>query len=560
MTSVAVLRIRPHNLRADGLPRPELVKLAQFLVPACPADEVDVKQHYFQPDASITESSVARLTDRLRLLIQESEVLILDVAYRQIERRLFNIALAEALRRLRADGERFTSLRMLVLMDTFWRSGDPFIAELRQSPWSAMVRVANYDGDILETYGQWAIPPGLSEMCKVSPEVQVAILERRLIRIRGVFRHGDMAAGEEFSKFRYFGDLASDVISALMEAFLEPREYHAFLIPDDSSSWFSNSIRRVGLESRTAVITPAELDNPSDEISDTLEKLRRVESANICITMPIYRHGRTFQRLTEAARRHLSDPTFTNISILAQATGNQSNEWTKTRTIAGDEILHYFIAVPVGGIEADNWLVQAAVALDEIIDPPHEWAPVARTAIWSLFSELGFEKEEPYTDKQRPRISHFPRLRALSREDARWLAYSMLRIAVPNEADNSEVLVIVPKEGSGAVPIAAALEEDLDVAVIQMPRNVLKGEVALEDGAVRLIGDYVDKTIILCDESTVSGRTLLAMDRIVSSYRGRGADYKLAAIAAPIGESAVRVQPLYSWIPVLLEESEEVNG
>ena len=90
--------------------------------------------------------------------------------------------------------------------------------------------------------------------------------------------------------------------------------------------------------------------------------------------------------------------------------------------------------------------------------------------MWDLFAQYGFSEEYSRQESRSEHVAHFPLLNDMEEEDAKWLAYAMLRRA---GLDGEDTLVVMPQDDSGTVHLESAYEESLDVAAIRIRRELV---------------------------------------------------------------------------------------
>jgi hypothetical protein len=552
MASVRIARFRPHTQLRDGPARSKLITLAAAFAGESERVVESPQTFRFDPE-TIDLSDVAVYKSVLKELISKSDYLVVDLAYIRDVRAVFDLVFAQAFMSL--SGEiRESRCVFLFLFEDHLSIYNRLMEVLAELPWNTRPLVLNSSG--VTAPGDWAAPPRLvSTAALVTIEDKLDTLRRRMIRSRGVFEDPG-TNGSVLSRFRFYGDFAGHILAQLFEEFFRSKSVEVAVFPQYSPSWFQNSLKAGAAAANVTLYTGDDLTGGSQSGqangADAISNL--ASDRTVALVMPAYRSGHSFRQLRSAVEPLAQGTSFVNLAVLTQAAADRSHgEWPRRSSATGDQLFFLLETQPLG-LERESWMFRLADSLNEIVRSPLDWIQPTKTAMWSVFQKLGFGLEAPYSDESRPQVSHFPNFARLEEIDAKWLAYSMLRLARVNQDD---VLVVAPEEASGISHLISAFEESLDVATVQFSRSYISGQ-SDEDYSTELatIAAYTDRPILICDESTVSGATLRRLDSIIVRARGRGADAVTVVASADAGiDRRIRVLSLYEWRPLLLEDS-----
>jgi hypothetical protein len=547
MTVLSILRVRPHDRVPDGPPAASYTRLASLLEGNTAVRKDTVK---FDPDGVLDSDFLDLLSSRIASMSQSS-YLVLDIGYQDDRRRDIGMALTHALNESR-DSIVSTSCRILVVMSTLWPISDVLVRTLTGARWSSMTTTIDMQGQLLGLRDD-ALARHAIECLTVTWADMQEELRRRLIRLRGVFAHGADDV-RTYTKFRYVGDFTRGLLVPTLKNLLDEAGSDAIILAHDTSDWFKSAIKASALERNIPVVvmdtSTGTLLEDQLEIVSTFQGMHR---PRISLAVPITRQGRSLARLYELASKIWPKAGFHGLSVYAarvRPLGTQELPcgFKRPLTLAGNDSISQYFLVPVEWdyLTRDDWLYKIAVHLGDVQAPPHDWFVPTRSGLLWLFSELKLDIEEPYHPRAgRPRIRHLPMLRDLQIEDAKWLAYSMLRRV---DAPLDSTLVILPREQSGAAALAYALEKCLGVAVVTVGRDESYRLTVLEEDDREVLEDYTSKTIVVMDESVMSGDSLQELSLLVEQHAG-GRPRKVVALKAPTHERALEVDALYEWFP-----------
>lgn len=415
----------------------------------------------------------------------------------------------------------------------------------------------------------------LADALRPTDEDLVAIIAAGTLRRRGVF---ESRKGSSLSHYLFYYEAlppSQDVlIDALREYFQENGTGLVVFDEISAGPWFRSCIVAAGMTTKVAYLDARHLQadariqpGAEQESVDRGRALLADEDVSLCVVTPVYRTGRTIMSLFERTGRRMSDRT----RLLAvygddELGGYDSPGPSITQRIdlrwGGKTVpLDYVLAVPIRILHSGDWKVQAAQGLSEVervhlaAGPDAEDARLGRigmTAILSLFEEYGAGPETPTPSRRRP-ISHFPLLHGLHPWDAHWLAEMAVRRILDITACAREaLLVVLPDEMTGARPIARALKERCQTAVMNISREVIENTIPLPDETRVRLRRHAADTVVVLDESTVTHSTLALLGDLVESVLHRQPDL-YASIVDLAPRTVTRREPYFTyaeWSPL----------
>ena len=172
--------------------------------------------------------------------------------------------------------------------------------------------------------------------------------------------------------------------------------------------------------------------------------------------------------------------------------------------------------------------------LDEVVTgdySQHPPFPAPQIALWSLFEKVGISEEDP-VPTGRPAKRYFPNLGAIDEWDAHWLAECAINAILESSpaSNRAALLIVMPSERNGTMPISLALENKCDVAVLTIPREILSGQSELPDDDRKKLVRHQADFIVAFDESAVTYSTIDSLCRVVKSVVGDDPDMVGAVI------------------------------
>lgn len=398
-------------------------------------------------------------------------------------------------------------------------------------------------------------------------------------RRRGVFQM-DRGVDSGYFKFHYdAGARGSEVLATHLENYFVERDVSVVIFSSRTAApWFFDaihaactSVRRLGRE--TAWLDEGYIDDDlnlvdtagdtwKDETRRALLLLTRTDTT-ACFAMPAIDRARSLK----AMHRKFGDRggRSLNLAILvSEDISIESSEMMSCGAYSADVEIHralngsrrserlqldFFFRVEIEAIRRTNWKVLAAEELQEV-DYPRESAfrtprrrgviaegsldtvdfSVPNVSLWSVYEDYGVGEEPlpvvPRRHSRRPLetrrpVMHFPLLDGLNPWDALWLAEAATRAFEDALGlDRRDFAVLLPDEPTGIAPIADAMDRKCGVAVVKIPRAVIDGAVDLPVEIHGEIDDWDGDEIVLFDESTVSGGTLIDLARLVVAVTG----------------------------------------
>jgi hypothetical protein len=372
--------------------------------------------------------------------------------------------------------------------------------------------------------------------------IQADSTDSLLLRRRGVFRSTSEGRPTLHNMFYY--EASEDAIVSFtgrLEAALRDAKPDVVIFDASTSGpWFSSVVAAACVKVQTASrqeLTSVEVAQWQEHLKGTLKdperarvmqatELLRDERTTIAVVVPGFLTGRSLTRVLEL----VGSPDLSRCTAIAIFADDDKALRTPvlpmTRGIAicpygKREIeVHCMHQVELRTIDRDSWLVEVADILHEIRDLPVvdvERQRLDRVALWSLFEEQGVSVERLPAGARAPK-KHFPDLRELDDWDAHWIAQCAIdnilgRLPVNQEA----LLVVIPAEENGTLPISDALLRRCGVAVLQVPRRVIDGDDDVPDHVRAKLNRHRADTIVVFDESTVTYGTLGRLVRLVET-------------------------------------------
>lgn len=367
-------------------------------------------------------------------------------------------------------------------------------------------------------------------------------VEQAILRHRGVFRS---TGSGRVNNHRFYYDVlpkaSSQFESRLAEALTGIRPDVVVFDTSTSGAWFPSMVQAacVGLQTTgSATLTPVELAQWVGYHDGLLQEPERsrVEAAAavlaspdsvLAIVVPAYASGRSLTRAMEIVGiRDLS--RCTAVAVFADAASALRPSRLPGMTGAARQPyggrtveVHCMHQVEMRTIERDDWLVEAAEALDEVRDLPVEdisLGTLNKAALWSLYTDYGVGIER-LPAGGRPPKRYFPDLSRLDDWDAHWLAEAAVTNILDRlpRSNRAALLVVIPAEDNGSRPISRALATKCRTAVLSVPRAMIDGDEPIAAEIVQRLQRHTADTIAILDESTVTHGTLTRLARIVES-------------------------------------------
>ncbi|MFL6108102.1 MAG: hypothetical protein ACJ72L_14160 [Marmoricola sp.] len=363
--------------------------------------------------------------------------------------------------------------------------------------------------------------------------IAVGSIDSTLLRRRGVFRSASEGRQTLHNLFYYeaSGNAVDEFSDRLAEALRDTKPDLVVFDASTSGPWFSSAVAAacvtVQTESRQELTLvelaqwieygKGELQEPERSRAAQAKAVLSGEDTTVAIIVPGFLTGRSLTRVIELIGSPDIDRC-TTVAVFADASKElQSAGLPGTSGIAvceyrNNEIdVHCMHQVPLRTIPQGDWLVKVAEVLGEIRDLPvatMERLKLDRVALWSLFDERGVSVELLPAGSRAPK-KYFPDLRELDRWDAHWIAQCAVENILANQpGGRGALLVVIPEEENGTLPISNALLHGCGVAVLQVPRKVIDRDLPVPQEIRDKLTHHQAETIVVFDESTVTYGTL----------------------------------------------------
>jgi hypothetical protein len=576
-SDVHILQIFPANAAAQAYSIEELLTLGQALG-SVNADRV--LRVAIPPVTNVVDFDLIRdVSQFVRAALDASSILLVDFGFDQTLPRAYAAAdLILSLALADCAGSATDKSQIVVLVESRPAPTDE-ISELASSePFSRCMafvahegkRASSKDGPMND------IVRNLKRAVRLTPAGRRAVIKGGTLRTRGVFK---ARLGDHFYKFHY--DALPDITDALTEALeLQLKEIDPDLVlfaQGSAGPWFRSCLQAAcnhhGIMTLDAQVIGKGRTSIADEEAIAVDRASTLvgDGRKVCLAVPAFKSGVS---IFEAFRTLYSEPYERDLNILtvyfdsrgagsrAKAVGSGFRRTVKWA--GGVATLDYLVDVPIDMFEQSDWEVRAALQLAEVVETPsYPAAAQSKVAFWTLFAKCGASIERP-VPKGRRAVSVFPRLWDVDEWDAMWLAEGLFALAEEKLGGHrSQLLVVLPDEGSGAEPLARAIRSRGHTAIVPISRKIIDGQEPLTARHKKQLRDFsIGAKVVVADESTITQGTLARLGEIVRSELNRGPDL-YAVVIDLSGDrsqldrelvSLLRWTPL-RWTPVRTEAS-----
>lgn len=574
----AVLRLRPEEFQYVGPPRARLRQIGAALAGWQGISKRDDYGPYFETVsfrgrmASGWEAFAAELAQQIQESLEATDCLILDLSFALDEvggSQYPDLGISQALRicerQINQDDKRILLIHTVGVtpIDGFMR--------LIASDFSERILVANTLTGELSNPNKlaWQVPLAVRAAVRVVPDDVRDQLEERIVRRRGVF---EIPETRIFEGYRYTAEQCAAELAVLMPIYFEQEGIKGIVFDASVDPWFREVVKGAAVRARITLCQSTE-DLASAELagkgSATLSAMR---GTRVCLVIPMFKSGHNVRILRDQLEKWTNSEVVV-LAVMANPGPNgdkkHSGRFSGVRSLGGVSTpISYFTPVMNLPLQATSWLVKAALAYKEDLDPRNPWSRPTRSGILSLLDKLG-ASQETNVPQGRAGITWFPSLSKLGTPafapDALWLAECVVRAAVGELAcDRGKLLVIVPDDdGNGSRPIGRAMKDHLDVHVLVVPRSEFRlSKEKLRPDIRRAIMNHASVSIVLFDESAVSYGTFIALEKLVRRVSGNPPALSISIVEAVIARYARKrpdkLHSFHSWTPLSFKRRSSV--
>jgi len=540
------------------------------------------------PSSSPGQEAVLALLSSLQPLIDDYDIVVIDQTYDLAEARgpMNDNPLRDVLEyamehKRKNDG----SIRIFILRTEVPLPGDSLYTYRESSKHGSCVSFVGMG----ESSHLGLIPKDLADY--ISDEMYMALTAQRkarppFLRRRGVFKYFP----ESNCYFMFHYSVRSDrsrQVTDQLTSYLDNQNVDLVIYDSASAApWFDSIIStacetagctRIDNAHVTADFMPRKPNE--DEWWLTLCKnaktlFKDVKIATTCFIVPAYHGGASLFDLESTFGT--SAGTILNATIILDSSVNPQPEEHLGNEVHRCAIQHkgelllldYLYRLPIPQLKILGWKVQAAEKLGEVevstfksvdSDGTVPSGDVGWVALWSLYESCGCGPENLVPEQRKKAIKYLPQLSAIDDYDAHWLAEVCLKklneTLKPLGSSSSTVLIVVPKEDSGARKIAEAMHDQCAVAILPIPRNLISGESTEVPAHIEsTLKEYVDHGIVVFDESVITGDTLIGLGKFVTriTHRDPLAYGTIIDVRSPNSESSqhLSVFSLQQWHPL----------
>jgi hypothetical protein len=356
----------------------------------------------------------------------------------------------------------------------------------------------------------------------------MVLLQRKMIRRIGHFRHGGRGAGRS-TKFYYDGHRCKIEITTLLTDFLAKAATKQLLVHAPISPWLVDVAEGVSIDRRLKLLDLSVWMN-GQKIAG--KNKRPSIPSNPCVLVSMVDTGRTIERIHAFLRGCNSNCKPRYFSVMSTEVTDSDR---RTRTIStkdGTIEISYLLHVKQQAFDAaavPHCLKDHDGSNFDIEGEPRR---LTSYAFWNMISEVGFKEEEDVPNTRKS-LGFVPRFPELLEANSPLLAHKIEKLLWPVPLDS----VFICADENGARALTNCIRTLTPSSVIRIPRPVidqlplnanpasilgkLREEFGEQEWFKRLIsmGAGGPAQAILVDEFTSSGETFRRLSNVCASVR-----------------------------------------